>query len=92
MGRHIQRQREWSSFDALKFCDFIMAHIVQGGKWVITMKSNPQLLDRCWSWLAMGLIGEQIDEKDEVCGAGASSSTRLKINNYRLTSRNSCLR
>ena len=34
------------------------------------MKSNPELLDRCWSWLSMALVGEQIDEKDEICGAG----------------------
>jgi len=42
----------------------------EGGKWVLTMKSNPMLLDRCWSWLAMALVGEELDEKDEVCGAG----------------------
>ena len=45
-----------------------------GGKWVLTMKSNPVLLDRCWSWLAMALVGEELDEKDEVCGAGVYSS------------------
>jgi hypothetical protein len=45
-----------------------------GGKWVLTMKSNPALLDRCWSWLAMALVGEELDEKDEVCGAGMYSS------------------
>ena len=44
-----------------------------GGKWVLTMKSNPMLLDRCWSWLAMALVGEELDEKDEVCGAGVYS-------------------
>lgn len=42
-----------------------------GGKWVLTIKNNPQLLDRCWAWLAMALVGEELDEKDEVCGAGA---------------------
>lgn len=41
-----------------------------GGKWVLTMKSQPQLLDRCWSWLAMALVGEELDEGDEICGAG----------------------
>src|SRR5258706_2915629 len=45
-----------------------------GGKWVLTMKSNPMLLDRCWPWLAMALVGEELDEKDEVCGAGVYSS------------------
>ncbi len=34
------------------------------------MKSNPELLDRCWSWLAMALVGEELDERDEICGAG----------------------
>lgn len=34
------------------------------------MKSHPQLLDRSWSWLAMALIGEQLDDHDEICGAG----------------------
>lgn len=43
-----------------------------GGKWVLTMKSQPQLLDRCWSWLAMALVGEELDEGDEICGAGMS--------------------
>jgi len=41
-----------------------------GGKWVLTMKAQPQLLDRCWSWLAMALVGEELDEGDEICGAG----------------------
>ncbi|KAF8325777.1 translation initiation factor eIF 4e-like domain-containing protein [Cantharellus anzutake] len=43
-----------------------------GGKWVLTMKSNPQLLDRCWSWLTMALVGEELDERDEICGAVVS--------------------
>ncbi|EEB95900.1 hypothetical protein MPER_05060, partial [Moniliophthora perniciosa FA553] len=25
-----------------------------GGKWVLTMKNNPNLLDRCWNWVAHG--------------------------------------
>jgi hypothetical protein len=41
------------------------------------MKANPQLLDRCWSWLSMGLVGEQIDEHDEICGAGESAICSL---------------
>jgi len=48
-----------------------------GGKWVLTMKSNPQLLDRCWSWLTMALVGEELDEKDEICGAVVSLRTKL---------------
>ncbi|KAF8439817.1 translation initiation factor eIF 4e-like domain-containing protein [Boletus edulis BED1] len=41
----------------------------QGGKWVLTMKNNPALLDRCWAWLAMALVGEELEEGDEICGA-----------------------
>ncbi|TFK96793.1 translation initiation factor eIF 4e-like domain-containing protein [Pterulicium gracile] len=46
-----------------------------GGKWVLTMRSgaNPGLLDRCWNWLAMALVGEELEEGvDEVCGAVVS--------------------
>lgn len=56
-----------------------------GGKWVLTIKSNPQLLDRCWSWLAMALVGEELDEKDEVCGAVVS--LRAKIDRIQLWTR-----
>jgi translation initiation factor 4E len=56
-----------------------------GGKWVMTIKSNPQLLDRCWSWLAMALVGEELDEKDEICGAVVS--LRAKIDRIQLWTR-----
>ncbi|KAF8311444.1 translation initiation factor eIF4e [Clavulina sp. PMI_390] len=49
----------------------------EGGKWVITMRSNPALLDRSWSWLAMALVGEQIDERDEICGAVVSVRNKI---------------
>lgn len=58
----------WASESVTLFLNLL--YRFQGGKWVITMKSNPQLLDRCWSWLAMALVGEQLDERDEICGAG----------------------
>jgi len=48
-----------------------------GGKWVLTMKSNPQLLDRCWSWLTMALVGEEFDEGDEICGAVVSLRSKV---------------
>ncbi|KAH8116162.1 translation initiation factor eIF4e, partial [Phellopilus nigrolimitatus] len=48
-----------------------------GGKWVLTMKNNPQLLDRCWSWLAMALVGEEIDDGDEICGAVVSLRSKV---------------
>lgn len=48
-----------------------------GGKWVMTMKNNPQLLDRCWSWLTMALVGEELDEGDEICGAVVSLRSKV---------------
>lgn len=48
-----------------------------GGKWVLTMKNNPQLLDRCWNWLAMALVGEELEEGDEICGAVVSLRTKV---------------
>ncbi|KAJ8472463.1 hypothetical protein ONZ45_g16639 [Pleurotus djamor] len=49
-----------------------------GGKWVITMRSNPGLLDRCWKWLAMALIGEELEEGgDEICGAVVSLRSKV---------------
>ncbi|PVF93453.1 translation initiation factor eIF4e [Serendipita vermifera] len=56
-----------------------------GGKWALTIKNNPQLLDRCWSWLAMALVGEELDEKDEICGAVVS--LRAKIDRIQLWTR-----
>ncbi|CAL1708498.1 unnamed protein product [Somion occarium] len=56
-----------------------------GGKWVLTMKQNPQLLDRCWIWLAMALIGEDLDEGDEICGAVVS--LRSKVDRIQLWTR-----
>ncbi|KAH9943526.1 eukaryotic translation initiation factor 4E class II [Amylocystis lapponica] len=48
-----------------------------GGKWVLTMKNNGPLLDRCWSWLAMALVGEDLDEGDEICGAVVSLRSKV---------------
>lgn len=48
-----------------------------GGKWVLTMKNSPELLDRCWSWLAMALVGEELEDGDEICGAVVSLRTRV---------------
>ena len=56
-----------------------------GGKWVLTMKNNPQLLDRCWNWLAMALVGEDLDEGDEICGAVVS--LRSKVDRIQLWTR-----
>jgi translation initiation factor 4E len=48
-----------------------------GGKWVLTMKNSPVLLDRCWSWLAMALVGEELEEGDEICGAVVSLRSKV---------------
>ncbi|KDR76523.1 hypothetical protein GALMADRAFT_67384 [Galerina marginata CBS 339.88] len=56
-----------------------------GGKWVLTMKNNPALLDRCWSWLAMALVGEELEEGDEICGAVVS--LRSKVDRIQLWTR-----
>jgi translation initiation factor 4E len=56
-----------------------------GGKWVLTMKNSPQLLDRCWNWLAMALVGEDLDEGDEICGAVVS--LRSKVDRIQLWTR-----
>ncbi|KAF7318049.1 hypothetical protein HMN09_00312600 [Mycena chlorophos] len=49
-----------------------------GGKWVLTMKNNPQLLDRCWNWLAMALVGEELEEgQDLICGAVVSLRSKV---------------
>ncbi|KAF9226176.1 translation initiation factor eIF4e [Gyrodon lividus] len=49
----------------------------QGGKWVLTMKNNPALLDRCWTWLAMALVGEELEEGDDICGAVVSLRSKV---------------
>ncbi|KAJ7101618.1 translation initiation factor eIF 4e-like domain-containing protein [Mycena crocata] len=49
-----------------------------GGKWVLTMKNNPVLLDRCWNWLAMALVGEELEEgHDLICGAVVSLRSKV---------------
>jgi translation initiation factor 4E len=48
-----------------------------GGKWVLTMKNNPALLDRCWNWLTMALVGEELEDGDEICGAVVSLRTKV---------------
>lgn len=45
------------------------------------MKS-PQLLDRCWSWLVYALVGEELDENDDICGAGTLRFIKLESRTY----------
>jgi hypothetical protein len=37
------------------------------------MNRDLMVLDRCWEYLVFALVGEMLDEKDEVCGAGEVS-------------------
>ncbi|PWN34381.1 translation initiation factor eIF4e, partial [Meira miltonrushii] len=49
----------------------------KGGKWTITLRgANQALLDRSWMWLVLALIGEDIDEADDICGAVVSTRTK----------------
>jgi len=48
-----------------------------GGKWIITLKgTNSALLDRSWMWLVLALIGEELDENDDVTGAVVSTRSK----------------
>ncbi|KAF8638731.1 hypothetical protein AX16_010454 [Volvariella volvacea WC 439] len=48
-----------------------------GGKWVLTMRNNPELLDRCWTYVALALVGEELEEGDEICGAVVSLRSKV---------------
>lgn len=53
------------------------ARNANGGKWTLTFRQrHPALVDRSWLWLVLGLIGEEMDEGDEVCGAVCSVKPR----------------
>jgi translation initiation factor 4E len=53
----------------------------QGGKWVLTFRTpDESLLDRCWTWLALALIGEVVDENNEIVGAGSFFRSTLSKN------------
>jgi len=40
----------------------------KGGKWVFTFKDK-SMLDSCWENVVLGLVGETLDEENEICGA-----------------------
>jgi len=44
---------------------------LHGGKWTITLKDR-NLLDEYWNSLVLGLIGETLDDGDEICGGVVS--------------------
>jgi len=41
----------------------------EGGKWVINLKSDKNMLNTYWENLVLGMIGETIDIADEITGA-----------------------
>ncbi|KAF9408452.1 hypothetical protein BGZ94_002309 [Podila epigama] len=48
-----------------------------GGRWILTLLNyNAELLDRCWMELAYALVGEQLDEGNDICGAVLSRRTK----------------
>ncbi|WVW79569.1 hypothetical protein I302_101538 [Kwoniella bestiolae CBS 10118] len=48
-----------------------------GGKWVILFRNSPPTLDVAWANLTMALVGEVLDEEDEVCGIVASNRPKI---------------
>lgn len=50
---------------------------VNGGKWVLTMKKNLVLLERCWNWLAMALVREELEQGDEIFGTVVSLRSKV---------------
>jgi len=44
----------------------------RGGKWVATIKSKKDELDKMWLWTVLALIGENFDEADNICGGVVS--------------------
>eukprot|EP00009_Paramoeba_aestuarina_P003434 CAMPEP_0201521772 /NCGR_PEP_ID=MMETSP0161_2-20130828/16159_1 /ASSEMBLY_ACC=CAM_ASM_000251 /TAXON_ID=180227 /ORGANISM="Neoparamoeba aestuarina, Strain SoJaBio B1-5/56/2" /LENGTH=278 /DNA_ID=CAMNT_0047920473 /DNA_START=20 /DNA_END=856 /DNA_ORIENTATION=- len=43
-----------------------------GGKWTMEIQNNKELLDLFWESLNIGMIGETIEENDDICGAVVS--------------------
>eukprot|EP01118_Nematostelium_gracile_P014327 TRINITY_DN5553_c0_g2_i1.p1 TRINITY_DN5553_c0_g2~~TRINITY_DN5553_c0_g2_i1.p1 ORF type:complete len:246 (+),score=49.11 TRINITY_DN5553_c0_g2_i1:59-739(+) len=41
---------------------------VRGGKWIITVKDQKDLLDKMWLWSVLACIGESYEEGGEICG------------------------
>jgi len=40
-----------------------------GGKWIINIKNDDELLDKCWENVVLALIGETLEAGSDVCGA-----------------------
>ncbi|WWC63818.1 uncharacterized protein I303_106423 [Kwoniella dejecticola CBS 10117] len=48
-----------------------------GGKWVILFRNSSNTMDVAWANLTMALVGEMLDEEDEVCGIVASNRPKI---------------
>ncbi|KAG0225441.1 hypothetical protein BGW42_004432 [Actinomortierella wolfii] len=49
----------------------------KGGRWIATLLDrNPEMLDKYWLELAYALVGEQLDEDDDICGAVLSRRSK----------------
>ncbi|WVR08886.1 hypothetical protein IAU60_005945 [Kwoniella sp. DSM 27419] len=48
-----------------------------GGKWVVLFRSSPTTLDVAWANLTMALVGQVLDEEDQVCGIVASNRPKI---------------
>mmetsp|Transcript_34678 Transcript_34678/g.47415 ORF Transcript_34678/g.47415 Transcript_34678/m.47415 type:complete len:138 (+) Transcript_34678:2376-2789(+) len=44
----------------------------QGGKWTLEIQNSKELLDSFWENLIIGMIGETLEESDDICGAVVS--------------------
>lgn len=59
------------------------AQNAKGGEWMCRERLTPALLDLYWENLVLGLIGETIDNGDEICGARVVDKSRGKDTYYR---------
>jgi translation initiation factor 4E len=50
---------------------------ISGGKWILRLRKG--VADRLWEDLVLGVIGEQFDEEDEICGCVLSVRSQEDI-------------
>lgn len=50
---------------------------IDGGKWIIRLRKG--IADRLWEDLVLGIIGDQFEEEDEICGCVLSVRTQEDI-------------
>jgi len=63
--------RSWSLSRAFVL---VLVLNLQGGKWILQIKSSSaaarEILDKYWENTLLALIGETLDEQDDICGVG----------------------